>query len=136
LTNNTPAEQRLAARIRALINRLADDNSYTFAMINKEMAQPTRLLADILENEINPARLKMLSVVKECLGVAASDEQVLYCYTSIMGQCFQLLQLKHIRNASHFRSNPTDLIDSKAFAEHVVQFSLAGIHAIRSQTLD
>jgi hypothetical protein len=41
-----------------------------------------------------------------------------------------------MRNASHVRSNPTDFIDSKAFAEHIVQFSLAGIHAIRSQTLD
>lgn len=136
LLNDAPAEQRLAERIRALVNRVADDNSYSFAIINKEMAQPTRLLADILEKEINPQRLQMLSLLRECLGQAASDEQIQYCHTSIMGQCFQLLRLKHMQNARHFCSHPSDLSNSKAFADHVVQFSLAGIQAIRSQTLD
>ena len=130
------AEQRLAGRIRSLINRVADDSSYSFAIINKEMAQPTRLLADILEKEINPQRLQMLGLLKECLGQAASDQQIHYCHTSIMGQCFQLLRLKHMQSARHFRSHTGDFIDSKAFAEHVVQFSLAGIQAIRSQTLN
>ena len=133
---DAPAEQRLAARIRSLISRVADDNSYSFAIINKEMAQPTRLLADILEKEINPQRLQMLSLLKECLGPAASEQQIQYCHTSIMGQCFQLLRLKHMQNARHFCSHPSDLSDSKAFAEHIVQFSLVGIQAIRSQTLN
>ena len=103
------AEQRLAGRIRSLINRVADDSSYSFAIINKEMAQPTRLLADILEKEINPQRLQMLGLLKECLGQAASDQQIHYCHTSIMGQCFQLLRLKHMQSARHFRSHPAIL---------------------------
>ena len=134
LSPDAPAELRLAERIRALINRVSDDNSYSFAIINKEMAQPTRLLSDILEKEINPQRLQMLDLLKECLGQDASDEQIHYCHTSIMGQCFQLLRLKHMKSARHFRSPARDLSDTKAFAEHVVQFSLAGIQAIRSQT--
>ncbi len=134
LSTEAPAEQRLAERIRALINRVSDDSSYSFAIINKEMAQPTRLLSDILEKEINPQRLQMLDLLKECLGQDASAEQIHYCHTSIMGQCFQLLRLKHMHSARHFRSPASDLSDTKAFAEHVVQFSLAGIQAIRSQT--
>ncbi len=134
LSTDAPAEQRLAERIRSLINRVSDDSSYSFAIINKEMAQPTRLLSDILEKEINPQRLQMLDLLKECLGQDASDEQIHYCHTSIMGQCFQLLRLKHMHSARHFRSPASDLSDTKAFAEHVVQFSLAGIQAIRSQT--
>ncbi len=130
-----PAEQRLAGRIRSLIARVADDNSYSFAIINKEMAQPTRLLADILEKEINPQRLQMLALLKECLGQAATEQHIHYCHTSIMGQCFQLLRLKHMQSARNFPHYPGDLSDSKAFAEHVVQFSLAGIQAIRSQHL-
>jgi len=129
------AEQRLAGRIRSLIARVADDNSYSFAIINKEMAQPTRLLADILEKEINPQRLQMLALLKECLGQAATEQRIQYCHTSIMGQCFQLLRLKHMQSARNFPHYPGDLSDSKAFAEHVVQFSLAGIQAIRSQHL-
>ena len=130
-----PAEQRLAGRIRSLIARVADDNSYSFAIINKEMAQPTRLLADILEKEINPQRLQMLALLKECLGQAATEQRIQYCHTSIMGQCFQLLRLKHMQSARNFPHYPGDLSDSKAFAEHVVQFSLAGIQAIRFQHL-
>ena len=135
VAEDAPAEQRLAGRIRSLIARVADQNSYSFAIINKEMAQPTRLLVDILEKEINPQRLKMLALLKECLGQAATEQHIHYCHTSIMGQCFQLLRLKHMKNAQNFSHYPSDLSDSKAFAEHVVQFSLAGIQAIRSQHL-
>ena len=135
IAEDAPAEQRLAGRIRSLIARVADQNSYSFAIINKEMAQPTRLLVDILEKEINPQRLKMLALLKECLGQAATEQHIHYCHTSIMGQCFQLLRLKHMQSARNFPHYPGDLSDSKAFAEHVVQFSLAGIQAIRSQHL-
>jgi len=127
------AEQRLAGRIRSLIHRVADENSYSFAIIHKEMAQPTRLLSDILEKEINPQRLQMFGLLKECLGQAASDQLIQYCHASIMGQCFQLLRLKHMERARHFRSHKSDLSDSRAFAEHVVQFSLAGIQSARNQ---
>jgi hypothetical protein len=99
------------------------------------MAQPTRLLADILEKEINPQRLQMFVLLKECLRQQASEQQLQYCHASIMGQCFQLLRLKQIHSVQAQLSHSTDLSDIKAFAEHVVQFSLAGIQAIRSQSL-
>jgi len=130
------AEQRLARRIKSMICRVADDNSYSFMIIHKEMAQPTRLLSDIMEKEINPQRLQMIGLLKECLGQAASDEQIQYCHASIMGQCFHLLRLKHIQSVRPNLSHPSELSDINAFAEHVVQFSLAGIQAIRSQTLN
>jgi len=136
LTSDAPAEQRLAERIKSLVSRMGDEKSYSFAIIHKEMAQPTRLLADILEKEINPQRMQMFALLKECLGHTATEQQIQYCHASIMGQCFQLLRLKHMQGARPFRSHPSDLSNTKAFAEHVVQFSLAGIEAIRSQTLN
>lgn len=136
LAADASAEHRLAVRIKSMVYRMADDSSYSFAIIHKEMAQPTRLLADILEKEINPQRTQMLVLLKECLGQAASDQQIQYCHASIMGQCFQLLRLKHMQAARPYRRSVSDLSDIKAFAEHVVQFSLAGIQAIRSQTLN
>ncbi len=135
LMMDATAEQKLAERIKSLIYRVADENSYSFMIIHKEMAQPTRLLADILEKEINPQRLQMFVLLKACLGQQASEQQLQYCHASIMGQCFQLLRLKQIHSVRAQLSHPTDLSDIKAFAEHVVQFSLAGIQAIRSQSL-
>ncbi len=133
LMNDAPAEQRLAERIKSLVCRIGDGNSYSFAIIHKEMAQPTRLLADILEKEINPQRMEMIALLKECLGHVATEQQVQYCQASIMGQCFQLLRSRHMQGVRPFRNHYSDLSDAKAFAEHVVQFSLAGIRAIRSQ---
>lgn len=135
ITPDTTSEQQLAARIKSLIYRLGDDNSYSFAIIHKEMAQPTRLLADILEKEINPQRQQMFGLLKACLGQAASERHIQYCHASIMGQCFQLLRLRQMRQARQYGNYSSDLNDIQAFAEHVVQFSLAGIQAIRSQNL-
>jgi len=132
LTVNATSEQRLARWIKSLIKRIADDHSYSFAILHREMAQPTRLLADILEKEINPQRLQMFDLLKECLGQSVTDQQLQYCHASIMGQCFQLLRLRHMHKVRPFRKHPSDLSDTEAFADHVVQFSLAGIRAIRS----
>jgi AcrR family transcriptional regulator len=135
VSQQAPVEQQLAGRIKSLIRRLADDDSYSFAIIHKEMAQPTRLLADILEKEINPQRQQMFRLLRECLGQDASEQQLQYCHASIMGQCFQLLRLKQMQQARPQRALLSDMSDIGAFAEHVVDFSLAGIRAIRSQTL-
>ena len=86
---HAPAEQRLAGRIGSLIRRIAAEDSYSFAIIHKELAQPTQLLADILEKEINPQRQQMLGLLRECLGHTASEQQLHYCHASIIGQVFR-----------------------------------------------
>lgn len=128
-----PAEQRLAGRIKSLLARIADDESYSFAIINKEMTQPTRLLAEILEKEIDPQRRQMLALIRECLSPEASDTQLLYCHASIMGQCFHLLKMKHLQNGVSLTLKTPSLTNFNTYTEHVVQFSLAGIRACRSQ---
>ncbi|MGR9115990.1 MAG: CerR family C-terminal domain-containing protein [Gammaproteobacteria bacterium] len=130
---DAPADQKLAGRIRSLIARIADDRSYSFAIINKEMAQPTRLLPEILEKEIEPQRRQMLALIRECLGPGASDKQMLFCHASIIGQCFHLLKMKHLQSSGQIPFKLPALADASAFADHVVQFSLAGIQAVRRQ---
>jgi hypothetical protein len=56
-----------------------------------------------------------------------------FCHDSIMGQCFQLLRLKQIQLARHRRQLSACNGDIEAYADHVVQFSLAGIQALRSR---
>lgn len=130
---DAPAEQKLAGRIKSLLARIADDRSYSFAIINKEMAQPTRLLTEILEKEIDPQRRQMLALIRECLGPEASDEQLIFCHASIIGQCFHLLKMKHLQNSTRIPFKLPGLEDSTLFADHVVRFSLAGIRDLRAQ---
>jgi len=127
------AELRLAGRIRSLLARIADDKSYSFAIIHKEMAQPTRLLSEILAQEIEPQRRQMLALIGECLGSGASERQLRFCHASIIGQCFHLLQMTHLQNHIPCAFKQSKHTDPDAFAEHVIAFSLAGIQALRVQ---
>jgi len=131
---DTPAPLRLAGRIKSLIARIADPNSHFFAIVHKEMAQQTRLLQLIMEQEINPERRALSALIRECLGPEATDKQVQFCHASIVGQCFHLLKVKHMKLSDETRRYVLDLKDAEAFAEHVVKFSLAGIAAIRDDT--
>lgn len=130
---DAPPEQRLAGRIQSLLAKIADDSSYSFAIINKEMAQPTRLLPEILEKEIDPLRQEMLALIRECLGPKANDEQLMFCHASIIGQCFHLLKMKHLQNSTQIPFTLLEMAGTTAFADHVVKFSLAGIQAVREQ---
>jgi AcrR family transcriptional regulator len=133
VSHDATPEKRLAALIHSLIERVADENGYSFAILYKEMARPTRLLADILEKEIEPQRSQMFELLRECLGHTTEERHLQFCHDSIMGQCFQLLSLKQIEPARHRRHPPAYSGDMKAYADHVVQFSLAGIQALRSR---
>lgn len=129
---DTPAEFRLAGRIRSLIARIADPDSHFFAIVHKEMMQQTRLLEKILVQEINPERQVMNSLIRELLGGTVTEQQIQYCHASIVGQCFHLLKIKHLKISPENQSYILDMRDADAYAEHVVQFSLAGIQAIRA----
>ncbi|MDO8938622.1 MAG: CerR family C-terminal domain-containing protein [Methylicorpusculum sp.] len=133
VASDAPAEQRLAGRIRSLIARIAAENSHFFAIINKEMAQPTSLLPEILEKEINPQRQAMIAQIKECLGPKADDQDIHFCHASIIGQCFHLMQVKHMKKTYPERRHYPELENPVSYAEHVVLFSLAGIRALRYQ---
>ncbi len=124
-------EARLAGRIRSLIARIADPKSHFFAIVHREMAQQTRLLEKIMAQEINPERQALNALVKELLGRNATEKQIQFCHASIVGQCFHLLKVKHLRLSDETQCYLMDMSDAEAYAEHVVQFSLAGIKAIR-----
>ncbi len=132
LDANAPADIKLAARIRSLIRRIASPDSHFFAIVHREMAQQTRLLEKIMAQEINPERQAMNALVQELLGEGATEQQVKFCHASIVGQCFHLLKVKHLRLNQETQCYVLDMKDAEAYAEHVIQFSLAGIRAVRT----
>ncbi len=125
------AEVRLAGRIRSLIGRIADPNSHFFAIAHREMAQQTQLLDKVMAQVINPEREVMNELVRELLGADTTEMQVKFCHASIFGQCWHLLKIKHLRLSDENQGYVFDMQEADAFADHVVQFSLAGIRALR-----
>lgn len=126
-------EERLAGRIRSLIERIADEQSHSFVILYREMVSPSRVLSKILDQELFPLRMQMLQLIRECLGFNADERRIQYCYASIIGQCFQLLWFRHSDNTVKYPGAPS-LDDVEAFADHVVSFSLAGVKSLRQDS--
>lgn len=133
LSRSPSPEERLEGWIRLLIHRIADRQSYSFAILHREMASPTHALSKFLALEIQPLRKQLIRVLEECLGLAIDQRQLEYHYASIMGLCLQFIWLRQVDDANRQFSSWVELGDADSFADHVIRFALAGIQASRKQ---
>lgn len=127
------AEERLRGQIRALVHRTMDPHSIEFDIAQKEMGSPTGLLAEVMRRSIEPWRERFTGLVRELLGSRASEEQVELCAMSINAQCFGPLMRRRQRRACVAGGKSPDRarapIEADVLADHVFQFSLAGLRA-------
>lgn len=130
-----PAEERLRGRILSLLQRIFDPESLDFAIVHKELANPTGLLAAVMRESIDPIRQGLEAIVRELLGEQASQRQVQLCQTSIQAQCFDLLARERRRKLfaqTGMPFGPPRLDASiEAITDHVTRFSVAGIREVR-----
>jgi len=94
-----------------------------------ELVNPSGLIQDAWHELIDPRRRKLHEIIREIMGQKADDQSVLFCELSIINQCRVLLTIKH--NDLEYLLNETlgpELI--KRLAEHIADFSLAGIKAV------
>ena len=129
-----PVEERLRGRILAFMQRIADPDNYEIEIMHKEMANPTGLLTEAVQQTIERMRQGIRSIVRELLGSRAGERQVSLCVMSLVGQCFgPMLHLRHARMApgTPRPAGPSFKFGVEELADHVTQFSLAGIRGIR-----
>jgi TetR/AcrR family transcriptional regulator, regulator of cefoperazone and chloramphenicol sensitivity len=130
-----PPQERLRGRIRSMIRSMMDPHDRSFLIVQKEMANPTDLLREVQRECIRPLRGETLSLMRELLGERASERQARFCEASIMSQCFFVARwMRAHRDGVAPPDGPFTPGDADAYAEHVVQFSLAGLRAVREQT--
>ena len=128
------AEERLRGRVLALMQRIADPETYEFEIIHREMSNPTGLLQVVMHEAILPLQEAFAKLIRELLGPAASEEDVQLCQMSILGQCMH--PMMHHRRHHRFPAKDTPkppLPDIDMVADHIVRFSLAGIREIRAR---
>ncbi len=131
-----PVQERLRGRILAFMQRIADPDSYEVEILHKEMANPTGLLTEAVQQTMERMRQGLRSIVQELLGEGAGEPQVSFCVMSLVGQCFG--PMLHLRQARMGRGTVPPVGPPLAFrveelAEHVTQFSLAGIRGVRAE---
>ncbi len=135
VSDDAPVNQRLRGRIMAIMQRIIDPACHDFAIIHRELASPTGLLAEVMRESIGPLQQCMAELVRELLGDDATDRQVNLCKTSIIAQCFHMML--HKRHTQAIGSGPGCNCEEQPdmsieeIADHITQFSLAGIADMR-----
>jgi AcrR family transcriptional regulator len=132
---NAPPEQRLKGQVAALLRRITDSDNKGFLIVNKELANPTGLLEEVMREEMRPLRRRIMTLVREILGADKSEIDVRFCTMSVASQCVIPAFTNMVEKPETDGENESLRIDDiEAYAEHVVVFSLAGMGAIRGNT--
>lgn len=132
--DDAPAEERLRGHVAATLHRMTDKNNREFWLVQREIADPTGLLEGVMDQEIHPIHEKMERLVRELLGPAGSDQDVQFCEASIINQCINpMVAGEKSQGKKAVRVGPPGVKDIGAYVNHVVEFSLAGIRAIRER---
>lgn len=124
----------LRAFLKSIVVRILDPECVEFDIIAHEMSNPTGLLEEILEEEINPHREIIKQFIRDVLGPDVSEQTVRFCHISIMGQCFHLLM--HNRASDRIKKSKFECLrfdEVDAYLDHLVTFSLAGLAAVSKE---
>ncbi|MDY0228412.1 MAG: CerR family C-terminal domain-containing protein [Desulfomicrobium apsheronum] len=124
-----PPEERLKGQMKALMRRIADPQSKDFLISQMEMVNPTGLLEDVVCSELILLREKTLAVVREILGPDADEQRVVFSEACLISMCVHPMLMLRVRQKMKKTEPPMFMNDLEAFAEHVVRFALAGVHA-------
>ena len=130
VAKNARPEDRLRGYIRSLIQRIITEPS-DLSILKKEMANPTGLLSEVMTEKIREQFEEGKSIIKDLLGKNASEKHVLFSHVSILGQCFHLGASR--KSDPKEIKAPGTIDDVDAYCDHVVKFSLAGIHALTKE---
>jgi AcrR family transcriptional regulator len=135
--DHAPVEERLRGRILAIMRRILDPGSHELDIVYKEMANPTGLLADVIQEALEPIAQGLAVIIDELLGPEAGQQDAKLCLMSIRAQCFGPLMRERRRKLASARALLQDqdpvMEEVETLADHVVRFSLAGIRAVRQR---
>lgn len=131
LSPDATPEQQLRVYVQSMIHRVFDAGrpGWHSKIIAREMVEPTRALDTLLEDVARPLHRQLASIVGRLLGSAATDENVRLGALSVMGQC---VYYHHARTVLK-RLYPEQMYgaeDIARLAEHITEFSLAGLREL------
>lgn len=130
-----PAEERLRGHIMANVRRFMDPANHDLDIADREMADPTGLLAEVIHRSLAPLHRVHQELVRGLLGPGATDEQIDLCVMSVHSQCIAVLMHERRRRLapsprSRHLGPPRLKVTPETLADHIARFSLAGIREI------
>lgn len=135
---NLPAEasakQRLRATIYSMLHRVMDTGKLGYAgqLLLREMGQKSIISHELRQSVIEPIRMHVNALMTELAGEDVPNEQVRLCTFSFISQCLSI-GFKGGRMPLEFADKPVNDEMVEMFTDHILEFTLGGIAAIRNQ---
>ncbi len=124
-------EEMLKSYIHAIMKDFTAKGrmGYFSRLYMMELAKPTGLIQDTWRELIEPKRQKLHHIIREIMGKNANDQRILLCELSIINQCRTLLTVHH-SDLEYLLAQKLTKNLIKNIADHIFEFSLAGIKAV------
>jgi hypothetical protein len=94
-----------------------------------EMVNPTGLIQDAWHALIEPRRRKLHAIIRDVMGPGADDLSLRFCEMSIINQCRMFITIKS-SDLAYLLGQPLTQELIRQLAQHIADFSLAGIQAV------
>jgi TetR/AcrR family transcriptional regulator, regulator of cefoperazone and chloramphenicol sensitivity len=124
-----PPEERLRRSIVIFVTRMLWGSDTVHRILQREIADPTPALDAIVEQGIRPRMEYLSRTVADLIGCPLSDPRVLRCVASIQVQS-TAYRAHPITSRLGVGLEPATAAQVEAIANHIAEFSLAGIEAV------
>jgi AcrR family transcriptional regulator len=124
-----PPEEQLRRYIAIFVHRvLTPGNDAIHKLINREMNDPTPALDALVEEGVRPRVEYLSGLIAAIIGCDPTEQRVLRCVASVQAQTLSYLP-NPIAARLGFVNKPT-AANLRDIADHIADFSLAGIQAV------
>jgi len=124
-----PAPEQLRRYISIFVHRLLQPGNDTIhKLVTREMNDPTPALDALVEQGVRPRIEYLGRLIAEIIGCDPGDQAVLRCVASLQAQTLSYMP-NPISTRLGLANKPT-AANLNAIAEHIAEFSLAGIQAV------
>jgi TetR/AcrR family transcriptional regulator, regulator of cefoperazone and chloramphenicol sensitivity len=132
LPQEMPVVQRLKHFITGMMHHhLGNANPAAIRLVMREFASPTAATVPAVETNIRPMRDMLQGIVAE-LAPNLTENEKLMTFCSIIGQCLYYVQNRPVSEILFTKAKWAELTPD-LIAEHITQFSLAGLAKISTK---
>mgnify|MGYP003678511471 CR=1 FL=1 len=130
---DAPVEERFRAHIDTFVRCMADSGelSHLHRLNLFESASPNAFISDVIRELRQPHTEHLCQLLAELLGPNATEQDIALCESTVIGQC-RMARAGRGRRTPDL-TTPLSSDETEALAEHIVQFTLAGIQAMRQR---
>ena len=130
VATDRPAAERLRGMIRAGLQRAMLGDAIEWRIMRNEMANPTGLLRQVIDDAISPIRQMTQRILRELLGPKATGLDVELCEICVVAP---LMHVTHHRQAEKHEGLAPIFTEAMMdeVADHFTAFASAGIRDVR-----